>query len=258
MKPTGTGRILLWSGGSLWIGHSGEPTDFHSHHAVQISLSLAGDCLRFRLPGGNWTNYSGAIVAANHPHAFEARGAFVAMIFVEPESREGRVLQKLCLVDGIRRIEDVPIEDDRLEPEIAHLVACYKSVAGDADLISAARLIIGRLASTQLGAEIDLDRRIQRAVERMRERIGETIFLSDIAAAAFLSPDRFRHLFVEETGMRFRPFVLWLRVEIALAAFAANKSLTEAAHAGGFADSAHFSRTFRRMFGIAPSSFQRE
>lgn len=30
-------------------------------------------------------------------------------------------------------------------------------------------------------------------------------------------------------------------------------SLTEAAHVAGFADSAHLSRTFRSMFGIAPS-----
>ena len=33
-------------------------------------------------------------------------------------------------------------------------------------------------------------------------------------------------------------------------------SLTEAAHEAGFADSAHFSRTFRRMFGLAPSSLR--
>jgi AraC-like DNA-binding protein len=36
--------------------------------------------------------------------------------------------------------------------------------------------------------------------------------------------------------------------------FAAGGSLTDAAHEAGFADSAHLSRTFRRMFGVAPSS----
>ena len=30
-------------------------------------------------------------------------------------------------------------------------------------------------------------------------------------------------------------------------------NLTEAAHLAGFADSAHLSRTFRAMFGVAPS-----
>jgi len=258
MKPTGTGRILLWSGGSLWIGFSGEPADFHSHHAVQITLSLCGGGVRFKLPGGSWDHYPGAIIAANQPHAFEGRGEFVGLIFVEPESREGQVLQQLCRADGIRRLEANCLEAGHLKTGISALVSGYKTVAVNSDLITAARSVIGELSSTHTGTEIELDKRIRRAVEHMRKRIGDTILLSEISAIAHLSPDRFRHLFVEETGMRFRPFVLWLRMETALAAFAANKSLTEAAHAGGFADSAHFSRTFRRMFGIAPSSFQRD
>ena len=54
MKHAASGRILLWSGGSLWIGHSGAATDFHSHHAVQISLSSAPSGLRLCGPDGRW------------------------------------------------------------------------------------------------------------------------------------------------------------------------------------------------------------
>jgi len=38
--------------------------------------------------------------------------------------------------------------------------------------------------------------------------------------------------------------------------FAGGGSLTEAAHRAGFSDSAHLSRTFRRMFGIAAVSLR--
>jgi AraC-like DNA-binding protein len=38
--------------------------------------------------------------------------------------------------------------------------------------------------------------------------------------------------------------------------FSAGTSLTDAAHGAGFSDSSHFSRTFRRMFGIAADSLR--
>jgi len=253
MKTTGTGRIVLWRGGSLWIGQAGEPTEFHSHHAVQITLSFTEGGVRFRRPGGNWNTYRAAIIAMHQPHAFEARGESVAMIFVEPESCEGRALHRICLGEWISSLAY-----ESLELEIAALAAAYKARAPDSELAACARFVITRLAATNTVPAASLDKRIEYAVELLREHIGETVQLADIADAACLSPDRFRHLFIEQTGMRFRPYVLWLRIEIALTALASGKNLTEASLAGGFADSAHFSRTFKRMFGIAPSSFQRE
>jgi AraC family transcriptional regulator len=257
MKWSGKGRIVMWRGGSLWIGYANEPTDFHSHHAVQITLSLpqplSESGVRHRRRGGDWITYVGAIIAAYEPHAFEARGEFVAMIFVEPTSREGRVLQQRCAGEGI-----VSLAKDMLLHETECLATAYKNAAADLVLIACAQNVIAKLATKIAAPVTALDKRIERAIEVLRQRIGETVQLAEIAEAAFLSPERFRHLFVEQTGMRFRPYVLWLRIEIALAAFAAGSNLTEASTAGGFADSAHFSRTFKRMFGIVPSSFQRD
>lgn len=253
MKPTGTGRILLWRGGSLWIGRSGEPTDFHSHHAIQMTVPFSAGEVRLRQPCGGWTPYRAAIVAAHQPHAYEARGEYVAMLFVEPESRDGQALRPLCLGGGIS-----PLATETAEHELAALAVAYERAAPDAELADAGQAVISKLAATAGLPAPTLDPRISRAVDLLRERVSESVMLADVAKAVFLSPDRFRHLFIEQTGMRFRPYVLWLRIELALTAFAAHRSLTEAAHAGGFADSAHFSRTFRRMFGISPSSFQRD
>ncbi len=50
-----------------------------------------------------------------------------------------------------------------------------------------------------------------------------------------------------------RRYRLWRRMALAMLAVRDGGTLTQAAHAAGFASSAHFSTAFRRMFGIAPS-----
>jgi AraC-like DNA-binding protein len=49
-------------------------------------------------------------------------------------------------------------------------------------------------------------------------------------------------------------WLLWRKLEQAALAISTGASLAEAAHAGGFADQPHFSRTMRRMFGLTPGA----
>lgn len=244
IKPFGRGRIVFWRGGSVWIGHAGEETGFHAHHAIQITLALSGGALRFRGPGEDWTSYKAAIVAAHQSHAFEACGELVALVFVEPESSEGRGLRERYR-EGV-----ASLDADALGEEAATLAAAYAQGADNETLAACARAVTARLSMIQALPARPLDKRIERAIEVLREQLGEEVTLTRIAAAVHLSPERFRHLFLQETGIRFRPYVLWLRLELAVSSYAAGNSLTEASHAGGFADSAHFSRTFKRMFGV--------
>jgi AraC family transcriptional regulator len=113
MRPTATGRILVWRGGSLWIGLAGEPAGYHAHHAVQIALPFPRGGVRFRRPSGSWTSYAAAIVAADEPHSFEAREQFVAQLFVEPESREGRSLHLRYRDEGVAALAGETLEQER-------------------------------------------------------------------------------------------------------------------------------------------------
>lgn len=253
MKPAAIGRILLWRGGSIWIGRGGEPADFHSHHAIQITLAFPGGQVRLRGRGKSWNAYAAAIVAAQRPHAFDARDQLVAVIFVEPESRDGQVLQRRHRDEGI-----AALPAGTLAAETAALAAAYAARARDVEIIALARVAISSLANGATAGSTSLDHRIERAIELVHNQLDRALQLGEIAAAVHLSPERFRHLFMEETGVRFRAYVLWLRLEIALAAYVDGKSLTEAAYAGGFADSAHLSRTFKKMFGITAASILTE
>ena len=78
---------------------------------------------------------------------------------------------------------------------------------------------------------------------------------ADVARRVGLSVSRLRHLFTDQVGLPIRTYLLWIRLLRAVEAIAGGRSITDAAHDSGFADSAHLWRTFRRMFGMSPSSF---
>ena len=97
MATRAYGRIVFWEGASLWVlgTRSGEgrypKTSFHSHHAVQVTLALRGWFtleMRDGPVGGD-----AVAVAPDTEHAFEGEGV-VAHLFIDPEGRPGRALQR--------------------------------------------------------------------------------------------------------------------------------------------------------------------
>jgi AraC-like DNA-binding protein len=246
----GTGRLASWRGGSVWVGHTEEKTEVHAHHLIQLTLALSDGPVLFQIPGQDWRPYAAAIVGSQQPHAFEARGQLVALVFIEPESREGRML-RARYPDGVHALDAAAFK-----AEARALAASFLGAAGEDDLAAQARASIARLTSAQDAPVRPLDKRVERAIDELRRRLGESVTLAEIADHVHLSAERFRHLFLEETGIRFRPYILWLRIETALASIAAGKTITEAALDGGFADSAHFARTFKRLYGVSAISVQ--
>ena len=100
------------------------------------------------------------------------------------------------------------------------------------------------------------DPRVLATIDYIRRKVDQAVTLPEVAQAANLSPSRFRHLFVKETGMPLRTYVLWRRLLHVWTLVTHGQSLSSAAHAAGFADAAHLSRTSRSMFGLAPSALQ--
>lgn len=248
------GRILFWQGASLWIfsappGEQYPRTDCHSHHVVQVTLALTG---RVEFDGDTERFSGGAVaIAPDSPHAFAGTG-LVAHLFVAPESQAGRALVRGLLADRPM----APIPERQLGDLPARLRATFEDPRHtDDDLRALGRDLTARLAGECASTEAP-DPRIAKLITWVTERLDRPVGLRDASRVIHLSPGRTRHLFVQQTGLPFRTYLLWLRLVRAVEIFAGGASLTEAAHGAGFADSAHLSRTFRRMFGIAAASLR--
>jgi len=244
----GIGDFIGWDGGCLLIGRATNVTPKHAHQAIQVVFGYAEP---LRLRGGDegeWTPYQLGIIPSRRPHAMDATmSTYNVVIFVEPETRGGRALTERYLQDGIASIDDAGVRQ-----ATAALFATWLSRAGRQAVMEAAQRVLDALTN---GVEprVVTDPRILRAVAYINANLRGAITLDEIAREAFLSPGRFRHLFVEETGMGLRPYVLWRRFICAWELLQGGKSVSAAAHGAGFADSAHFARTSRQTFGFPPS-----
>ena len=246
----GIGRVLLWNGGVLWIGRTGR-IQAHAHHAIQIVLALEGDFLLCGADGCDWQRAAGAIVLPDRRHAFDGGDRNGVMLFVEPETVHGRALLGRYGGADFRVLAEA-----NAQPLADALRGVIEAGAEPAALIATAQAGLAQLAGPVQATE-RIDARIERAIAWMRERLGAPIGLGDAAAVAHLSASRFRHLFVAQTGISFRAWLLWARVGVAMAGGLRGRSWTEAAQEAGFADSAHLSRTCRRMFGLSPAMLAR-
>ncbi len=105
-----------------------------------------------------------------------------------------------------------------------------------------------------LATQAPADARLKRALEALEADPLAAWTHRSLAERAHLSPSRFQVLFREATGLPVRNYLLWRRLLEATARLQAGEAVTAAAHATGFADAAHLSRSFRRIIGAAPSS----
>ena len=245
----GTGHFVSWDGGCAFLSRATAVTPMHAHYAIQIAFGSQRG-IRFRATDrGDWTEYDGVLIPSRQPHTMDASLVpFNAVLFIEPETREGRALAERVQPSGI-----TALSRDTLARVAPPLFAAWHEQRSASAIAEAAGRVVRELTGG-LEPSVISDERILRATAYIRAHLNERLTLKDIAAAAYLSPSRFRHLFVEETGMAPRPYILWRRFLRVWELMTAGESLSSAAHRAGFADAAHLTRTSRRMFGFPPSA----
>jgi AraC family transcriptional regulator len=243
------GDFVAWNGGGMFIGSGAGVVAPHAHYAIQLVLG-APSGLRVQFGrNGEWQPCAAALLPSRATHAIDVFDCeWTAVVFIEPETSDGRALTS--------RLQGAM---EALDPDAVAVMARRLERAWrterDGDAVGAICRQWLRELSQAASAEPS-DPRILAAVATIRERPDEAVTLAQLAAAAHLSPGRFRHLFVEQTGMPLRTYLLWRRLLHVWTLLMQGESLSRAAHAAGFADSAHLARTARTMFGLPPSALQ--
>jgi AraC family transcriptional regulator len=243
------GDFVAWTGGCALIGEGQGSIAPHSHYAIQLALG-APSGLRVQIGrGGPWQPCAAALIPSRATHSIDVNGCdWSTVLFIEPETAEGR-----ALTDRLQgKLEVIPA--DSVAMVVGRLEQAWR-VDRSAAALQAVYLDLVRDVSRMAPREPS-DPRVLAAIETIRQRGMQPVSLDEVARAVHLSPSRFRHLFVQETGMPLRTYLLWRKLLHVWTLLVQGESLAAAAHEAGFADSAHLSRTARSMFGVPPSILQ--
>lgn len=185
---------------------------------------------------------------ATAPHAHYAHQLLLsdhAPIAVEIDGRP--LTASRILIESLREHAIVSA------PPSLFVVYVEPLVIGAADL---AQLDASGLSAAALAAALQrLPRRppatrIADALDEIDALLDGKVRADAIAQRADLSLSQLERLFTAHVGLSVRRLVRWRRLRLALALALGGASLTAAAHGAGFADSAHFSRVMREMFGV--------
>jgi AraC-like DNA-binding protein len=238
-------KLIRWGPRVLYLGPAFGLTPHRNATAV-LAVALGGTLDVADDPAdlnGKYRSARSVLIPANTLHHLRIFEGVMAFLYVDPLSRDLAAI-------GARMHEVSPRASFDLVDEGA-VIEVLTGLAGGRTSVREGRDALGELLG--IGARAKPDGRILSALQRMRDEPQRSHSLAELGKSAGLSTSRFLHLFKAQTGIPLRRYRLWNRMGAAVGAFRQGVSLTEAAHAAGFASSAHFSTAFRDMFGMMPS-----
>lgn len=241
-------HIHLWPYKAIYIGISPD-NDVHSHHAIQICISLDKEIsVQNYRTQSNLTGHC-IVVFEDVPHKVLAQENQIVVIYLEPEDRQNKqFLTAICQARG-DGINTLPFTGKELgsicrnlfnEDDIERVWENFNKAIG---------FVFSPLSSSR-----SEDKRVRAVIDIIASQRGSAVDLEFLSSKVYLSPSRLTHLFKQEVGIPINRFIVWWRVRAAIEHLSMSATLTEAAHASGFSDLPHMSKTFKQLFGFAPSS----
>lgn len=232
----------FWAGATAYLGD-------HQGGAPVLLAGLYGK-FRLRLQGDPWLTCRAAIIPPGVSHELDFGGEPFAALYLEPNLGALGVLSPL--LRNFSQTSCALIGDSAEIPLFRSFYEDSSSLQWLEDALSDVTMFAKKASHATI-----IDPRLSAAVDLLHAHYFDRMPVDDLARRVGLSASRFQHLFTRQIGVPFRRYRAWSRLRGVWRQVAEGASLTEAAHASGFFDSAHFSHEFRRTFGKAPSDGRR-
>jgi AraC-like DNA-binding protein len=239
--------------------------DLHTHATACFAL-ITGGAIRIRMRGGETVARTGDLYAINpeEPHAgwpvdkggwsqrtlYVDLGQLASRLSDAGSSRatmsvRGPIIRDATLANSFSRLH-LHSENNGSQLERDHLLLAFARHLFDRHVSHAS--LDARAASESKAIRI--------AKEYLDRHLDERVGLADLAAAVDLPAYRFYRAFERETGMTPHGYQRQARVRAAQRLLRDGGQLSEIAAATGFADQAHFTRSFRSRMGITPGAYR--
>jgi AraC-like DNA-binding protein len=221
----------------------------HHHGAPVLTVGLYGS-FEIRVAGGAWATCRTAIVPAGVRYELDSHGEPLGEYYPEPNRAPQSALSPL--------LRNAKERDGIISSQSNGLSLMRELYEDRGSHMWVAEAIGTLLDRCERKAEADgIDPRLTAVISYLQQYPDDQTSVEQLARANNLSASRFRHLFSEQIGTSYRRYRMWNRLRAAISRAVSGATLTDAALAVGFSDSAHFSHNFQDTFGVTPSYVMR-
>ena len=244
-KPATPTLLFSWGARALYVG----PSLRLSPHRNAVAVLAIGIDQPFgvasdpAVPNVGYRSCRTALIPPNTLHHFDIKQGRAAFLYVDARSRDLEHLQSFAAERTANASFDLSIENELIDlsAQLSDRTIDWKQAR--------CRLV----EHLEARPSLRMDDRTERLVERLHADPAERTSLADIAGQLQISESRLMHIFKRDLGIPFRRYRLWVSMGAAIRSIRKGATLTDAALEAGFSSSAHFSASFRQMFGIEPS-----
>lgn len=236
-KISDNSKLYITKGTAFFIGTIND-TNFHIHHAIQITIGINNN---FYIQTENESILTKSIIIkSNLKHKLIGENGIQAVLLLEPKSTFGEIISKYLennqyrLIDTSKNISEI-VKSSINSKELNALT-----------IIKTIFICLGISINTQT----NIDFRINKLLNIIDNNYEKKISVNELANSVSISESRLQHIFKNQVGISIKKYLLWKRLIDGIGIITSGKDFTFASHEAGFSDSAHMSRTFKKMFGI--------